>query len=277
MERHPYLIRHAFVAALTMACASCNSDPARLAQLSGEPAKRLAAFEPAAPVLVAGADESVVAVVFSEDETDFPRLLEMLLVPEVEGCGRGGWFGREGWVGRAGPTQCCDRETGTFVLNSSRGWLRTGESCAPVNADERTTADEEDPSRTYDDPEGLGIEFVQVDPELSQLLEKRFGINYDFMQLAQADGSARALVNRQLPSPPPLALPMMQGGSGGQRGSEVILAKHIRPRPQGGCTSDDINRCSLGGKAFCRKPHKHVYYQDESNGDWCEFKPTCGC
>ena len=287
MQRNSYLLRrHAFVAALTMACASCNSDPARLVELSGEPAKRLAEHQFAEPVLVAGADEGVVAVVFSEEATDIPRLLETLLVPEVEGCGRGGWFGREGWIGREGPVQCCDRATDTFVLNSERGWIRTGESCAPLGAEERTTANEADPSRTYDDPEARGIEFVPVDrpaqpqdprvsTELSQLLRHRFGIDHPRMQLAEANGSARALVNGPLPGQPPLA----QGSSEPQAGSQVILAGHRPgyPTPPGGCTDDDINRCSLGGEAYCRKKYKHVYYQDESDEEWCEFSPTCGC
>jgi hypothetical protein len=269
MQRDSYLLRRAFVAALMMACASCNSDPARLVELSGEPAKRLAEHQFAEPVLVAGADQGVIAVVFSEDQADIPRLLETLLVAEVESCGRGGWFGREGWIGREGPVQCCDRATDTFVLNSERGWIRTGESCAPPRADEPP-----------------GIKFVPVDrpaqrPDsrvstgLSQLLRDRFGINRVFMQLAEADGSARALVNGPVPGQPPLA----QGSSEPEVGSQVILAGHRPgyPTPPGGCTDDDIDRCSLGGEAYCRKRYKHVYYQDESDEEWCEFSPRCGC
>lgn len=263
--------RRASVAALTILFASCNGNPARLVELSGEPAAKLAAFEPAEPVLVARADESVVAVVFSEDQAEIAPLLERLLVSEVPGCGRGGWFGREAPVGREGAVACCDPETGTFVLNSKRGWLRMGERCEPSYAEERTAHDD-----SYD-PDVPGVAFVAVEPALSQVLEDLFGIDYPYMQLAETDGMSRALVNGPLPVAELRLPPPIMQRAGRQAGSQMILASHREPPPSGdGCVSS-IDDCDRDGSKRCRERWKHWYYKDRFSGDWCEMPSECRC
>ena len=269
MQRDLHLFRrYVFVAALAMVAGGCNSDPALLAQLSGDAAGRLAEdLDPAEPVLVARAHDNVVAVVFSKERADIAPLLERLLVPEVEGCGSGGWFGRDGWIGREGAVLCCDPATGTFVLNSERGWIRTGERCEPSDADERTA---------NDDPYEPGIKFVRADPDLSQLLEDLFRIDHRFMLSAGKDGTPQALVNGPLPSEEiQLEGPKMQR-SGFQRSSPTILASHKKPTPAGGCVWT-MSSCSTGGSGRCRKQYWHVYYKDSVTQQWCEFPPTCGC
>jgi hypothetical protein len=269
-KSHTFL-RHAFVAACALIFGGCNSDPALLAELSGRPARELTnAFKPAQPVLVARADEDVVAVVFSENRLDLTSLLDELLVDEVEGCGRGGWFGRKAWLGREGPVLCCDRAKGIFALNTERGWLYTGEHCGSSDVEERSA---------LDDPDGGGVEYVKVDPELSQLLEDLFGIDYRFMTLAEVGGTPRALVNGPLPSEelrpegPPLR------SSGLDAPSQVILASH-KQGVAGGCVwrRDLDPSCSIqSSDGRCRKRYQHVYYQDSGSNRWCEWPPTCKC
>ncbi|MGH6916175.1 MAG: hypothetical protein ACREJ0_00545, partial [Geminicoccaceae bacterium] len=111
-QRFPW---YALAASLATLSVACSSDPARLVQLSGEPARQLAAYQPAQPVLVARADGRAVAIVFSENEGDIPRILDTVLVDEVEGCER------------EGAVACCDPDTKTFFINSEEAWVRMGE------------------------------------------------------------------------------------------------------------------------------------------------------
>jgi hypothetical protein len=273
MQQDAHLfVRSVLVGALAIVSASCNSDPALVGQLYGDPAAKLAdTYQPATPVLVAGADDHVVAIVFSKEQADLAPLLDELLIDEVEDCGSGGWFGREGWIGRDGAVLCCNPATNSFVINSERGWLHTGERCDASDAnDDAANAD----SNGEYEP---GIEFVQVDPQLSQLLEDVFGVNYRFMTLVGPDKEARALVNGPLPgqehtfSDSTMQFPKIMASS------QIIPAGHKKPTPAGGCVSSLGESCTTGGSGRCRKNYWHVYYKDIGSNQWCHFPPQCGC
>jgi hypothetical protein len=258
-----------------LSLASCNGTPARVVELSGEPAVKLAAFDPAAPVLVARAADSVVAVVFSEDEGNIDSLRKSLEVADVPACGNGGWFGRKGWIGREGAVACCDPQTNTFVLNTKTKWLRTGEHCEPRDPRERAVDDESDDGFAYDDPELEGVPFVSVEPELSQILKDMFGIDYRFMQLAQIDGSSRALVNGPAPGKELALVPPVLDRSGIEGGPQTILASHKVDSPEG-CISR-VRKCDESDGDRCRRRYKHWYYLDDFTRTWCEMASECRC
>jgi hypothetical protein len=260
--------REAVAVTLAIFLASCDGDrwrlgeyaspPARLVELSGEPAARLARYEPAEPVLVARADERVVAVVFSEDQAAIPGVLDRLLVSEVPGCSP------------EGAVACCDAETGTFALNTEKAWIRTGERCEPSDAEEGVTSE-----NPYD-PDEPGVAFVSVEPALSQVLKNQFGIDYPYMQLAERDGTSRALVNGPLPGaelgPPPIMRP-----AGLQGSWQTIPAAHMERPPAGDHCVSRVSYCDRDGSKRCRKRWRHWYYKDRSSGEWCEMPGECRC
>jgi len=275
MQQNQHLFRRSVLAAsLVTGLASCNGDPALLGELSGDPAATLASFDAEKPVLVARAHDDVIAVVFDQDPARIPPLLDDLLVPEIEGCGSGGWFGRDGWIGREGPVLCCDAAKRSFALNTESGWLYTGESCDPADVGQ-DVADKDASNGRPDDPYDDGIPYEQADEQLSRDLEQVFGIDYRFMLLSQRGGNARALVNGPLPDEELSQSKIQDPGLTGS--SRVIPASHKNPPPAGGCTSNLGPSCSTGGDGKCRKSHKHIYYKYGDSNRWCEFPPTCSC
>ena len=142
--------------------------PAKVGILSGDVAALLRIQNhPAQPVLVAGAGENVVAIVFDEDPQNAAALPDELFSTDpVENC-----------VG-TGPVACCDSNTGMMVLSATyggeNGWLQMGELCTATKAN---------------------VDFVAVPEEVSRELNARFGIDYCFMELADAEGNPRVLVN----------------------------------------------------------------------------------
>ena len=145
------------------------TQPASLVILSGEAAALLQVQNsPARPLLVAGGGGNVFAIAFDEDPNRAAVLPgELFSTNSVENC-----------VGD-GPVACCDRDKGMMVLsatyNGQNGWVQMGELCEA--------------------PDIEAVDFVPVPEEVSSELNAKFGVDYCFMELADANGIPRVLVN----------------------------------------------------------------------------------
>lgn len=260
------LCRHALVAALMIISGGCSADsaptpvaasgdePAQLVTLSDREASEFfAGLNPAVPVVVAGADEGrrVFAIVYDPDPGEAERLRRELIVgDDIQGCDD-----------REGAVDCCVPATETLAVNTADGWVDTGESCEPAPTDV-----------------DAGVNFVEVPVVVSEVLYNRFGIDYPFLQLAEEDGTARALFVPSLRNPPSqsgeLWLPPAMQRSGHRASSPIILASHKRPTPSDYC-EDTITRCPATG--YCRATWLHKYYKDRNTGEWCEMVTKCTC
>jgi hypothetical protein len=291
------LRRYAFASAIIVS-SSCGAgdatevnsspegEPAQLVTLSGPAAEALRGlFDPVVPVLVAGAGSGVVAIVFDQDPLEAERLRDELFFDDpVEGCSRDGAIA------------CCNKKTGEMVLSVTfggrGGWVRLGELCeAPVAE------------------EAGGVEFLPVPEELSRALSASHGVDYCFMDLPDAGGTPRVLVNAPSPDSPLWTYCFMQladangtpefragaplqGGelwlassivrrSVAQADSPIILAKHPYAPPPPRCRLSNPPHCNSEGIKYKRcHPDLHHWYKKDRTVSyirWCQSKTECDC
>jgi hypothetical protein len=141
-------------------------EPAKLYILSGEVAALLQQQNnPAQPVLRGAAGEDMVVILFDANPERAAELPDELFSTDPVPCSEG--------------VTCCDPKKGVMVVNATYnnqiGWVETGELCEP--------------------PDTEPAPLVGVPEELSDELNRSFGIDYCFMEIAAADGSPRVLVN----------------------------------------------------------------------------------
>jgi hypothetical protein len=247
------------------------AQPAQLVTLSGDVAALLRTlYKPIVPVLVAGAGDNVVAIVFHEDPDEVARLREDLFSTEaVEGCAGDG------------PIACCDMEIGEMVLSATdggqSGWVRMGEKCEIPGLEE--------------------VEFRAVPAEATSELNRSFGINTCFMELAGAGGKPLVLVNA-----PSQDSPLWEYCLRIVAGAEGILPGHAQAPAQGAaiwltssttwramlpatspvilaatldsCQSQKPANCKDKGYAVCAKVDDH-WYKKNDQGKWCKLSTTC--
>jgi hypothetical protein len=239
--------------------------PAKLAELSGPAAKELAALGYAQPVLVAYAGDGWTAVVFAESSAEIARLLDSLLIEDVPGCVR------------EGAVACCENETRTFVVNTDRGWIRSGELCEPDTVDHEM----------YE----VGVDLATISRSLSQQLFDCCGIDDDFIDMANRDGTARMLINSPAVtasqkaelSPLPMSRnprPLRPSPASFVAIAEgrIILA-HDHPTPPVACGDDVGNQCANNTrKKHCDPAKKHWYRKVALGGIvlWCH-RVGCTC
>jgi hypothetical protein len=246
--------------------AAGEAAPAHLVELSGPVAEELARYEYAEPVLVAYTAEGWAAVVFSNDADDIPALLDKLLVQEVHGPG----------CVPDGAVACCDEETGSFVLNTERGWLRLGQRC------------EEPP----DNPEEeKGVDVVQLPQALTQELFACCGIIDEYVDLAYPDGTSRMLWNWPPVTPSmngELSLPRSMIQTWGpartspiafvvtpESDSPIVLA-HDHPPPSPACVNNEPPQCRKRNNMRCHASREHWYVKSRTTGRWCQ-RAGCQC
>ena len=265
---------------------SPEGEPAQLVTWSGPSAEALRGlFNPVVPILVAGAGSGVVAIVFDQDPLGADRLRDELFFDDpVEGCPRDG------------PFACCDKERGEMVLSVSygeqAGFVRLGELCVSPIAEEAG-----------------GVEFLPVPEELSRELSARFDVNDCFMDLADAMGTPRVLVNAPSPDSPLwpacfmhltdadetpkfragaplqsaeiwLASSIMQR-SAPPASSSIILTTHPYAPPPPRCRLSNPRFCNDDGTTYkrCHPDLRHWYKKDKtvSYVRWCQSTTTCNC
>lgn len=164
------MVCSAMVLAASGVASAENLEPAQLVTLSGDAAAELQmTFSPAVPVLVAGAGENVVAIVFDENPEEARTVLESLFSDApVEGCSLDG------------AVACCDTATGEMVLSVSyggrRGWAQLGQQCDAI-----ATKD--------------GYDLVPLSEEVSQQLAAQHQVDSCFMEMVYGDGTPFVLVN----------------------------------------------------------------------------------
>jgi hypothetical protein len=249
------------VSAFTPVVAVGNgSTPALLIELSGPTAAKLAALGYAEPVLVAYTDNGWAAVVFSEDPDDLQPLVDKLLVPGVPGSD----------CVPEGPAACC-ADNGDFLLNTTRGWLRLGERCkAPT-----------------EDDEGVNVE--KLPAALAEELRACCRIAYEYMNLANPDGTARLLWDESLSKKDELPLPLRtMHGAGIPRVFSISLpvaegppAKAIpvhggHPAPSQSCLNNEPSSCKQRDNKVCHQTQNHWYVKSRTTNQWC-FDTPCTC
>jgi hypothetical protein len=274
MRRVPNALRRpAYVCAVMIISGSCTGDkvpwqvgdsgdepePAELVTLTGDPAKRLAAYNPPpdSPVLMGSGDKSWFAVVFTEKPADMPSLLDKVLIrDDVPGCVRDG------------PVACCDATKGVFLFNTKSGWIRMGERCKllPVVPDTPNG--------------GPYFDIDPVPPDLSRALLACCGITSPYVTMAKEDGKPRVLdLGTTLPQKAERWRPPRTMQSFGLPAGSPILLAHGHPIPNPpNCVGNVANPCAKTTARKCHPGLRHWFYKMLVGGDtvWCQME-KCSC
>jgi hypothetical protein len=253
------------------------AEPAKVVTLSGDIAVILhTLYKPPVPVLVTGAGEEVVAIVFDEVPVEAARLSENLFTTEsVEGC-----------VG-AGPLACCNTKSGTMVLSATydgqNGWVQMGELCAVPGLE--------------------AVDYIPVPEGMTRELNESFGVDDCFMELAGEGGVPLVLVNAPSEDSPLWSwcfslladaqetLPTLAGVPAegtvwltsaiarrvvSRPNPSIIPAKHVtHPPPPPRCQSRRPDGCMAESYKICSGKVAH-WYKKNLLGDWCHKSTTCG-
>jgi hypothetical protein len=258
--------------------AAFASEPAKVVTLSGDMAAILRTlFKPSVPVLVTGAGEEVVAIVFDEDPDEAARLSGELFTTEpVEGC-----------VGEGQALACCDTTNGTMVLSATyedqSGWVQMGELCTVPGLE--------------------AVDYIPVPEEVTRKLNESFGVDDCFMELAGEGGVPLVLVNAPSEDNPlwPWCFSLLADAEGTsptfagaptqgalwlassiarravlRPNPSIIPAKHVTdPPPPPRCRSSRPPGCDSESYKICSDEVAH-WYKKNSEGDWCYKSTECG-
>jgi hypothetical protein len=250
---------------------------ARVDAITGDAAVALLELEPAQPLLVGESQGRAVAVLIARDPAEIDQLRRRLFRRQLDGCVPGG------------PVVCCERRAQVFWVWTDRGWANTGEICG-----RRVRADAGDdvapaaatPGRNdsgYGNGNGNSngyestVTFQSLSPELTEALVDEVGVDYQLIQMAEQDGSARVLVLSRSstadrlgpkdPEPETLLARIAFGDA-----PIVLAADGIRP----GQCGPAFNACRiLGRDQQCRKSNGYWFYRSGAD-TWCRMVTCCG-